>query len=87
MFSSQKWVQSRISQIKAASPDSTVAIVSTVDEIARKDFKETINSLCCSEEFMADLKMQQAQWFYHDTNRTLLVAKKSDKEDAKPEEA
>ena len=52
--------------------------MASYEEVERKEFKDMMNGLCCSEEFMADLKMDQAAWFYHDSRRTLLVAKKPD---------
>ena len=55
-----------------------MAIVADYEEIERKELKDLLSGLCCSEEFLADLKMEQAAWFYHDSCRTLLVAKKPD---------
>lgn len=81
----RNWLHDKMAQSK----DSTVAIVAHQDDIKAGVFDEILpngSELAKSEEFLADLKMSSAYWFYHNSaKRVLLLQKTADKEDEKPE--
>jgi hypothetical protein len=50
----QDWAQGAIKTIGGGA---TVVLLTTYAEVEAGTFKETLNGMCASKEFMADLKM------------------------------
>lgn len=84
--STRNWLHERM---KGAEGDKTIAIVAHQDDIKDGALDEILpngSELTKSEEFLADLKMSSAHWFYHNSaKRVLLLQKTADKEDEKPD--
>ena len=82
---SRAWLEAKL----AAAGDKTVAIVAHQDDVKNGVLDEVLPNgaeLTKSNEFLADLKMSSAYWFYHNSaKRVLLLQKSADKEDAKPD--
>ncbi|TNV80025.1 hypothetical protein FGO68_gene3789 [Halteria grandinella] len=78
------WLADKIRQVQSGSPDVTVAIIITKEQVKSASAESFLGHLYKSKDFRQDLNLSSSAWFYHpETLRRILVVQINDGKEKK----